>query len=118
MSGGAFGLPGEAGGEVICKREEGRVLMAIRHNATGKVDWVNLAPEVALAIGQQLARDAYQALYNVDPPRSALQEAEIERKRQILIARLPIIMRQLHERKRPWVYIAEAVIDRVFAEIL
>ena len=114
-----FGLPGKAQpGQVAVKCEGSRVLMAVRYDATGLVHWVDLHPEAALEIGQQLAKDAYQALYGREPPPNALKESVIEKKRQVLIARLTILLRQLHQRKRPWAYIAETIIDRVFAELL
>lgn len=114
-----FGLPGKAQpGQVAVKCEGSRVLMAVRYDATGLVHWVDLHPEAALDIGQQLARDAYQALYGREPPKNALKEAVIEKKRQVLITRCSILLRQLLERKRPEAYIAETIIDRVLAEIL
>lgn len=114
-----FGLPGNAQpGQVAVKCEGSRVIMAVRYDKTGIVHWVDLHPEAALSIGQQLAKDAYVALYGTEPPKNALKEAEIEKKRQKLITRLSILLRQLRERKRPDAYIAQIMIDRVFAEIL
>lgn len=112
------GFPGQAGAEVAVGKEGGLVLLAIRQNATGRVDWARLPPEVALGLGEQLAKDAYVALYGTEPPPNALKDAVIERKRQKLINRLPLILRQLREKKRDDVYIATTLIDRVLAEVL
>lgn len=111
-------LPGVAGAEVAIKREGNRVLIAIRHNESQKVEWADLAPEAALDIAQQMARDAYLALYGHEPPADALKESVIERKRQKLIVRLTIIMRQLKERQKPDEYIVTELIDKVFQEVL
>lgn len=112
------GFPGLAGSEVAVGKENGMVLLAIRQNASGKVDWARLDPVVALNLGEQLAKDAYVALYGTQPPPNALKDAVVEKKRQKLIARLPLILRQLQERKRDDVYVVTTLIDHVLTEIL
>lgn len=79
--------------------------------------WVPLEPTVALEIGEQLAKDAYMALFGTVAPVNALKGAVIERKRKVLVTRGEIIVRQYLERNKKPKEIAERVIDACLNEL-
>lgn len=109
-------LPEAAKCHTAVGRKNGYVVLGVFEEGVG-ARWVPLESQVALEIGEQLAKEAYQSLFGSVAPANALQGAVIERKRKVLVTRGEIIVRQYLERGKKPKDIAERVIDACLSEL-
>lgn len=109
-----LGLPGVGTAETASGVRGGYVCLEFRT----PVQWLALDPQTALALAESMAKDAYILQHGTVPPAHALKDHVIERKRQVLVTRCEIIIRQLSERKRSTKHIAERVVDAALNELV
>lgn len=100
---------------IAIKDENGKVLVGFFDEGQ-PVKWCDLDPETARQAAESLARAAYTARFGAAPAdgKSVIAEG----KRDQLVTRVALVLRNLRERGREPIYTAQQVVDIVLAGVL
>ena len=74
-----------------------------------------LTPEQAKAIGEQMCKYAYEAETGLEPKTKSIIADNLRNK---LTTRTSLVIKNLHDKKKQPLYIAQSVVDIILSEVL